>query len=107
VLAVIGSAGEQDRVPEHYEPVLAEQGRMALQDLVEEELLLALPEVPRNPEIAAVRQSTGPGGEKAAEPARGAQDGPEDDSEKDPENGSGRRYRPFAGLADLIRTRKG
>jgi uncharacterized protein len=84
VLAVVESVEEQDLVPEHYEPVLAENGRLALRDLVEDELLLAVPQVPRNPELQAVRRSTDEaavsGGEAGQEPT----------------------HRPFEDLADLL-----
>jgi uncharacterized protein len=45
-VALIASEKEADRVPEDLEPVLAEDDRLRLRDLVEEELLLALPIVP-------------------------------------------------------------
>jgi len=84
LLGVIGNAAEEARLPEHYEPVLAEHGRLALLDLVEDELLLAVPQVPRNPAVAEVRMSTD-GDAKAGE----AGDGDE-------------RRRPFGDLAELI-----
>lgn len=87
VLAVVAGVAEQDLVPEHYEPVLTEHGRLALLDLVEDELLLALPQVPKNPALEAVQRST----DAAARPA-------DDDSEE-------RTHRPFEGLADLLKGR--
>ena len=57
-LGVVESPALEARLPEHYEPVLAENGRLALLDLVEDELLLAVPQVPRNPAIAEVMVST-------------------------------------------------
>jgi uncharacterized protein len=45
-VALIASEKQADRVPEDLEPVLAEDDRLRLRDLVEEELLLALPIVP-------------------------------------------------------------
>jgi len=96
VLAVVRSMAEQELVPEHYEPVLAEQGRLALQDLVEDELLLAIPQVPRNPDTAAVRQSTEAGsGESAAGDGRGSGDAAEP------------THKPFEGLAELMKSSKG
>lgn len=50
MLAVIENVADQEEIPEHYEPVLVEERRLALVDLVEEELLLAVPQVPRNPD---------------------------------------------------------
>jgi len=84
LLAVVESVAEQELLPEHYEPVLVEEGRLALLDLVEDELLLALPQVPRDPAVKAVDLSTDGvvtrSGAEAAEPTR----------------------RPFEGLADLL-----
>ena len=85
LLAVIERAEEQDVLPEHYEPVLVEEGRMALLEVVEDELLLAVPEVPRNPEVEEVDLSTDKAprkpGKVKAEPTR----------------------RPFEGLAELLK----
>ena len=50
MLAVIENMADQEELPELYEPVLVEERRLALVDLVEEELLLAVPQVPRSPE---------------------------------------------------------
>ena len=47
-LAVIEVAAEAERLPEEYEPVLIEEDRLRLLDLVEEELLLAIPQIPRH-----------------------------------------------------------
>ena len=87
VLAVVAGVAEQDLVPEHYEPVLTEHGRLALLDLVEDELLLALPQVPKNPALEAVQRSTDAGARPAG-----------DDAEE-------RTHRPFEGLADLLKER--
>ena len=51
MLVVIESVSDQEELPEHYEPVLVDDKRLALAELVEEELLLAVPQVPRNPEL--------------------------------------------------------
>jgi len=88
VLAVVAGPAEEDLVPEHYEPVLAEQGRLAILDLVEDELLLALPQVPRNPALRAVQHST----DAAAESGGNAAEE--------------RTQRPFEGLADLLKERR-
>jgi uncharacterized protein len=45
-MALIVAEGDAARVPEHLEPVLAAGGRISVGELVEEELLLALPIVP-------------------------------------------------------------
>jgi uncharacterized protein len=46
--ALVATAEEADRVPEPLEAVLAPDYRISIRDLVEEELLLALPLVPRH-----------------------------------------------------------
>jgi uncharacterized protein len=45
-VALIAVEADASRVPEHLEPVLATGGRISVAELVEEELLLALPIVP-------------------------------------------------------------
>jgi len=87
LLAVVESVEAQESLPEHYEPVLVEHGRLALLDLVEDELLLGVPQVPRDPGVKAVDLSTdgghGAGAAQEAEPLQ----------------------RPFEGLAGLLRKR--
>lgn len=58
-LAVIQNEYEQDDLPEIYEPVQTENGRLAIASLVEDELLLALPQIPRKPGMQKVEYSTG------------------------------------------------
>jgi len=58
-LVVIEHDQEQDDLPDSYEPVKSENGRLAVASLVEEELLLGLPQVPRKPGLEKVEYSTG------------------------------------------------
>lgn len=51
-VALIVSEADASRVPEHLEPVLAAGGRISVAELVEEELLLALPIVPLHGEAS-------------------------------------------------------
>jgi len=51
-VALITAEADAGRVPEHLEPVLALGGRIAVGELVEEELLLALPIVPLHAEAS-------------------------------------------------------
>ena len=88
-LAVIENMAEQELIPGNYDPVLVEHGRMALLDLVEDELLLAVPQVPRNPETPAVELST---------------DGA---AIKPPVAEKEQTHRPFEGLAGLIKDKAG
>ena len=85
LLVVIEDLAEQELVPGNYDPVLVKQRRMALQDIVEDELLLAIPQVPKNPEIEVIELSTD--GE-VRNPS---------DTEKE------QSHRPFAGLAGLMK----
>ncbi len=83
-VGLITAASDAGRVPEHLEPVLAEGGRITVGELVEEELLLALPIVPLHGESSdcAVREEER--AEVAAEPAQTTQ-------------------RPFAQLDQLLK----
>jgi uncharacterized protein len=69
--ALVPTAAEAERVPEYLEPVLAPEYRISIRDLVEEELLLALPLVPRHEdgECAGERADTTQGQASAADPA--------------------------------------
>jgi uncharacterized protein len=85
VLAAIEDIADQDDIPDLYDPVLVEHRRMALVDIVEEELILAVPQVPRNPKTAAIELST----DGAVRASGGA--------EKE------QSHRPFAGLGGLMK----
>jgi uncharacterized protein len=84
MLSVVDSVGAQDDLPEQYEPVLTDHGRIALVEMVEDELLLAVPQVPRNPEVGEVLISTDGASEAGNPPI-------EEDTQ-----------RPFEGLAELL-----
>ena len=87
-LAVIGHDSEQDELPDNYEPVQTESGRLAIAGLVEDELLLALPQIPRKRGLKKVRYSTGREPvEKGVSPAAA-------------------RKSPFAALQDLLKRDK-
>ncbi len=47
-LGLVHSEAEADRLPEEYEPLLVPEGNLGVADLVEDELLLALPRIPRH-----------------------------------------------------------
>jgi len=47
-LVAVATAAEAELLPEDLEPLIVEDGRVRLQDLVEDELLLALPLIPRH-----------------------------------------------------------
>ncbi|MEE4638855.1 MAG: YceD family protein [Wenzhouxiangella sp.] len=81
VVAIVDAESAIERLPEDYEPLVLEEPRLRLVDLVAEELLLALPLVPRAPgsEPVGTQEASGP---EAADVQR-----------------------PFAVLADLTRKR--
>lgn len=85
-VAVVASEDQLSALPEDLEPKLVPEGRLKLVELVEDELLLALPLVPRDPDSSPVENAG-----DSFEPA-----------EPDKNNG---RDNPFAELARL-RTRK-
>jgi uncharacterized protein len=84
LLGVIRDFAEQDMMPANYEPIVHETGKLALLELVEDELLLALPQIPRNPAVDDIELSTD--GEVR----------PLSDDKEEP------RQRPFAGLAGML-----
>lgn len=47
-LGLVHGEAEADRLPEEYEPLLVPEGVIHVADLVEDELLLALPRIPRH-----------------------------------------------------------
>ena len=84
LLAVVEDEAGQEVLPDHYDPVLAAEGTVRFLDLVEDELLLAMPVVPRNPALGwddVVSTDGSPG-------------------EEDEPGG------PFSGLADLMSGRE-
>lgn len=84
--ALVATAAEAERVPETLEAVLAPEYRISIRDLVEEELLLALPLVPRHENNECAGDSAGKqsGQGSAAEPA-------------------GETHRPFGQLGELFK----
>jgi uncharacterized protein len=87
LLAVVERLEDQELLPEHYEPVLVEHNQLAMLDLVEDELLLGVPQIPRAPGVPERDVSTDEDGadpvEEPDEPTR----------------------RPFEGLAGLLKKR--
>jgi len=69
-VALVASEDEVDAVPPEFEVALAPEGRMRLADLVEEELLLALPGAPRHAEGQCPDDSGRNAPDEIDEPAR-------------------------------------
>lgn len=88
LLKVIGTPGEQALLSSEEEYVVADEGHLAVALLVEDELLLGVPQVPRNPDIEPVWEST-------------AGTNTEDVS---PDGDSGKQ-RPFEALKELMKNR--
>ena len=87
-LAVIDDDNEQADLPDNLEPVLTENGRLAMASLVEDELILGLPQIPRKPGLEEVEYSTG---------------GPLPASESPQPEG---KKNPFAALQDMLKQDK-
>ncbi len=51
-LAVIEVPEEAERLPDYYEPVQTEDGQISVSDIIEDELILTIPQVPRHDEGA-------------------------------------------------------
>lgn len=83
-LAIVGSEDEAERLPEEFDPLLAE-GRLRTLTLVEDELILAMPLVPMHSERSA------------CVPEEALRKGPPDASEPTAQA----RKNPFAALAAL------
>ena len=47
-VGIIKSLDEVNALPENYEPALAKEGKLALRDLIEDEVILNLPIIPRH-----------------------------------------------------------
>jgi len=46
LLAVVSGIDEERQLPEHYDPLPADEGMIRPRDLIEDELLLAIPQIP-------------------------------------------------------------
>ncbi len=88
VLAVIEHGSGQEDLPDNYDPVETENGRLAIASLVEDELLLGLPQIPRKPGLEPVEYSTG------------------GQVQEDPDSPAGDRKNPFAALQDMLKQDK-
>lgn len=47
-LGIVNTIDEMDALPAHYEPALAKEGQLALRELIEDELILNLPIIPKH-----------------------------------------------------------
>jgi uncharacterized protein len=87
LLGIVADAALAERLPPHYEALIAgERGPLLLQDIIEDELILALPIVPRHP-VEACPQA----------------DAVRDDEGAEPDSETEEKDNPFAVLAALKR----
>lgn len=56
-LGIVTSIDQADRLPEDYDPLLVEEGKMPLKNIVEDELLLILPAFPKHSHNCLVQKS--------------------------------------------------
>lgn len=82
-LVIVGEHDPGADLPDHYEMTTAEDGRIGFLQIVQDELILAVPQVPRRPGVSRIRYTTDPD-ERAAL------------AEEE-------RNRPFAALEQLMR----
>ncbi len=69
-LAFVSDADEASRIPDAYDPWILDDGRVLLSDLIEDELLLAIPDIPRHPDgSCATPPSSGGGSHTPGKPA--------------------------------------
>lgn len=47
-LGIVNTLDEANALPEHYEPALAEEGQLALRELIEDEVILNMPIIPKH-----------------------------------------------------------
>ncbi len=97
-LALVADRSSADAASAGLEPVLAEHGRVVLRDLVEEELLLALPLIARHQDAADCTAGAGAG--KIAGKIAGRFESSADNAVADEIT-----QKPFAQLKDLLKQR--
>ncbi len=93
LLGVIDDISKEGLLPEGYEAILAEHGKVSFLAMVEDELILALPQVPRNPDLPELDEKTNE--YTVASESLAAE------QERLP------RQQPFAGLADQLKALAG
>jgi len=88
VLALVEGPDEAADLPEEYDPLLLEDRLVRSDALIEDELLLAVPPIPRHPDGSCVARPT-----------------PDDGGEPQQQRDEGSRPNPFAQLTALKRRR--
>lgn len=75
-LGIVNSLEQIERLPEGFEPLLVEENKILLQDIVEDELLLNLPQYPKHPEPCTAREADARHAEPAATDRQPRQNNP-------------------------------
>jgi uncharacterized protein len=69
-LAIVSSLDQADLLPEPYEPLLLEEESISLTDIIQEELLLAVPSIPQHRQCEASPSPSREGEPQSAMPGR-------------------------------------
>lgn len=93
LLGVIDDISKESLLPEGYEAILAEHGKVSFLTMIEDELILALPQVPRNPDLP----------ELEAEPDKYSLADSASVEEPGHQRSQQPRQQPFAGLAEQLK----
>jgi uncharacterized protein len=101
-LQIIGEAEEQALLSDEEEFLLVQDGHVAVADLVEDELLLAVPQIPRNPASEPIWASTATDGTSGKQDAAGEHRPPADGTD---DGKGGRTQRPFESLAEMLKNK--
>ena len=113
-VAIVADLAAADRLDAELDPFVADDGKIALRDLAEEQLLLALPLVPRHDDVAQCERA---GAEAVAlavavsremsQPGRGMnQERREGVDEEPEESGEQVTQKPFAELGELLKRKR-
>jgi uncharacterized protein len=93
LLGVIDDISKESLLPEGYEAILAEHGKVSFLTMIEDELILALPQVPRNPDLPELEAESG------KDPLADTVSVVESEQQLSQQP----RQQPFAGLADQLK----
>jgi uncharacterized protein len=59
-LGIVNSLEQVDRLPQGFDPLFVEEEKILLRDIIEDELLLSLPQYPKHPEPCRVQDTGSP-----------------------------------------------
>mgnify|MGYP000712034672 CR=1 FL=1 len=108
-VAIVADLAAADKLEGELDPFVAADGKIVLRELAEEQLLLALPLVPRHEDVAQCERVVDAPGREIARPhaGRGVQhewrEGADEESE---ESGEQVTQKPFAELGELLKRKR-